>query len=188
MARWLRSSRVNWVAALMVLAICRAAGQTPVPPATSDAQVTRTVGTIKSTLSDSLVVTPDSGGEVSAKLSSATKILCVPPGEKDLKNATPLQAQDLQPGDRVLVRGQASADGHGMAALAVIVMRQGDVSAKQEHERDDWHKRGVGGLVTAADAPAGTITISSLGLAGNRHIRIHTPKNTTPPRDAHRSG
>ena len=85
----------------------------------------------------------------------STKILRVPPGEKDLKNATALQAQDLQPGDRVLVRGQASAEGTGTpssTALAVIVMKQADVAAKQQHDRDDWQKRGVGGLVTKVDA------------------------------------
>ena len=53
----------------------------------------------------------EAGGEVTAKLLGSTKILRVPPGEKDLKNATALQPQDLQPGDRVLVRGRASADG-----------------------------------------------------------------------------
>jgi len=57
------------------------------------------------------------------------------PGEKDLKNATPLQAQDLQPGDRVLVRGQARADSHSITALSVIVMKQADVSAQRLHER-----------------------------------------------------
>src|SRR5258708_39940611 len=190
MVSWMRRApMVHSCAAIVVLGLsCHTYAQSQGAQTSANAQVVRTIGTIKSTQADSLTLTPDSGGEVTAKLSSSTKISRVPPGEKDLKNATPLQAQDLRPGDRVLVRGQASADGHSMAALAVIVMKQGDVSAKHEHERDDWHKRGVGGLVTAADAPAGTITISSLGLAGNRHIRIHTPKNTTPPRDAHRSG
>ena len=68
----------------------------------------RTVGTIKSIGGDALTLVPDSGGEITATLASSTKLLRVPPGERDLKNATPLQAQDLQPGDRVLVRGLAS--------------------------------------------------------------------------------
>jgi hypothetical protein len=97
---------------------------------TADGQVARIVGNIKNTQPDSLTLTPDSGGEVTATLSGSTKILRVPPGEKDLKNATPLQVKDLQPGDRVLVRGQASTDGHSITALAVVVMKQQDVSAK----------------------------------------------------------
>src|ERR1700719_1818533 len=95
-----------------------------------NAQIAKSVGTIKSIQADSITVAAESGGEgdIIAKLTGSTKILRVPPGEKDLKNATALQAQDLQTGDRVLVRGQAatSGDGHTIVinALAVIVMKQ----------------------------------------------------------------
>ncbi len=143
-----------------------------------DAQVMRTVGTINSTQADRFTFNPDSGGEVTVKLSTSTKILRVPPGDKDLKNAIPLQAQDLQHGDRVLVRGQASADGRSISALAVIVMKQADVSAKQEHDREDWQKCSVGGLVSAIDVAGGTITISSAGVGDNRNVSVHTTKNT----------
>jgi hypothetical protein len=142
------------------------------------APVAKAVGTIKSIQTDSITVAAESGGEVTAKLMGSTKILRVPPGEKDLKNATALQPQDLQPGDRVLVRGQASADGHTIAALAVIVMKQADVAAKQQHDRDDWQKRGVGGLVTSMDAATGTITVSSGGMGVNRSIAVHIAKDT----------
>ncbi len=180
----------RWFAAISCAAILpfglywSASAQTSAPPASTDAQVTRAVGTIKSTQTDSLTLTPDSGGELTAKLSGSTRILRVPPGEKDLKNATPLHAQDLQPGDRVLVRGQAQADSHSITALSVIVMKQADVSAQRLHEREDWQKRGVGGLVTAADPAARTITISSAGLAGNHAIVIRTSNSTTARRYA----
>jgi hypothetical protein len=171
--------------AIVALALlCHVYAQTQDAQIGANAQVSRSVGTIKSMQSDSLTLTPDSGGEVMARLSSSTKILRVSPGEKDLKNATPLQAQDLQPGDRVLVRGQASADGHSITALAVIVMKQAEVSARQQRDRDDWQKRGVGGLVTAADVAAGTITISSAGLGGNHNIVIRTTKTTIARRYA----
>jgi len=149
-----------------------------------DAQIAKVVGTIKSIQADSITVAAESGGEddVVAKLTGSTKILRVPPGEKDLKNATALQPQDLQTGDRVLVRGQASTDANAhtivINALAVIVMKQADVAAKQQHDRDDWQKRGVGGLVTNVDAATGTITISSNALGANRSIAVHTTKDT----------
>src|SRR6266481_3060711 len=153
------------------------------PTSTSgDAQLAKAVGTIKSIQADSITVATESGGEgdIVAKLTGSTKILRVPPGEKDLKNATALQPQDLQVGDRVLVRGQASTDGdkHTIVALAVIVMKQADVAAKQQHDRDDWQKRGVGGIVTNVDAATGTITISSSAIGANRSIAIHITKDT----------
>jgi hypothetical protein len=149
-------------------------------PTTSarDAQIAKAVGTIKSIQADSITIAAASGGEVTAKLMASTKILRVLPGEKNLKNATALQPQDLQLGDGVRVRGQASADGHTIAALEVIVVKQADVAARQQQDRDDWQKRGVGGLVTYVDAAAGTITISSGGTGANRSIAIHIAKDT----------
>ncbi|MGA7079453.1 MAG: DUF5666 domain-containing protein [Terriglobales bacterium] len=173
--------RTCLLAAMVTLTLARPGyvfAQDKPAPAPGKAQVAKAVGVIKSIQADSITVTAESGGEVTAKLTASTKILRVPPGEKDLKNATTLQAQDLQPGDRVLVRGPASADGHAIAALAVIVMKQADVAAKQQHDRDDWQKRGVGGLVTKVDEASSTITISSGGIGTSRSIAIHIGKDT----------
>ncbi len=143
------------------------------------AQVSKAVGVIKSVQADSISLAAESGGDVTAKLSATTKILRVPPGEKDLKNATPLQPQDLQPGDRVLVRGQAAADdAHTITALAVIVMKQADVSAKQQQERDDWQKRGIGGLVTKIDPATNTITVSTGGVGTAKSVAVQVGKDT----------
>jgi Domain of unknown function (DUF5666) len=164
------------------VAVLAAAAHVSAQDTPASAQISKTVGVIKSVQTDSITVAPESGGDVRARLTDSTKILRVPPGEKDLKNATALQLQDLQPGDRVLVRGQATTNGDMPAstvtALAVIVMKQADVAAKQQHERDDWQKRGVGGLVTRMDAASGTITISAGGVGANHDIAVHIAKNT----------
>src|ERR1039457_2697457 len=164
------------------VAVLAAAAHVSAQDTPASAQISKTVGVIKSVQTDSITVAPESGGDVRARLTDSTKILRVPPGEKDLKNATALQLQDLQPGDRVLVRGQATTNGDMPAstvtALAVIVMKQADVAAKQQHERDDWQKRGVGGLGTRMDAASGTITISAGGVGANHDIAVHIAKNT----------
>jgi len=151
-------------AAFIVVTLARPrplSAQAKPEPSSGDVAITKAVGTIKSVQADSITIAAESGSEVTAKLAASTKILRVPPGEKDLKNAASLQLQDLQPGDRVLVRGQASGDPHTIAALAIIVMKQADISAKQQREREDWQKHGVGGLIKAIDATTGTIMISS---------------------------
>jgi hypothetical protein len=148
------------------------------------AQVAKAVGVIKSIQADSITVAAEAAGDgdIIAKLTGSTKILRVPPGEKDLKNATALQVQDLQPGDRVLVRGQAATGGDGhtvvITALAVIVVKQADVAVKQQHDLDDWQKRGVDGIVTKVDAATGTITISRGGTGANQSVAVHIGKNT----------
>jgi hypothetical protein len=164
--------------AMALASPCRAVAQATPPASPSDASIAKAVGTIKSLQADSIMIASESGGDVTAKLTGSTKILRVPPGEKDLKNATTLQVQDLQPGDRVLIRGQSSGDPHTIAALAVIVMKQADLSAQHQREREDWQKRGVDGLVDKVDAAAGTITISSGGLGAKRSIVVHTGKDT----------
>jgi len=148
------------------------------PSTAQQAQVARVAGTIKSVQAGAITLTSDSGTEVSAQLGSTTKILRVEPGQTDLSKATAVSASDLQPGDRVLVRGQASADGKVIAALAVIVMKQADVNAKREHDQQDWQRRGVGGLVDSVDPASGTMTITAAGFGATKKIVIHTTKDT----------
>jgi co-chaperonin GroES (HSP10) len=183
-----RSIRSTLVKACLLTAIfsvsilapvaCAFAQATPASNAPA-AQVSKAVGVLKTVQADSITLASESGGDVTAKLTATTKILRVPPGEKDLKNATPLQPQDLQPGDRVLVRGQAAADdAHTLTALAVIVMKQADVTAQQQQERDDWQKRGIGGLVTKVDAATNTITVSTGGVGTTKSVAVQVGNNT----------
>jgi len=155
--------------------LCSALGQTPT--AQTDTS-TRAVGSIKAITDNGITLASDSGEEIKVTLQDSARILRVAPGEKDLKNATPVQKQDLQVGDRILVRGKAGADTHSISAAAVIVMKQADVAGKRQQEREDWQKRGLGGLVTAVDASSATITISMMSFSGNKSVAIHTTKDT----------
>ena len=156
--------------------LCSALGQTPT--AQTDPSTQRAVGSIKAITDNGITLASDSGEEIKVTLQDSARILRVAPGEKDLKNATPVQKQDLQVGDRILVRGKAGADTHSISAAAVIVMKQADVAGKRQQEREDWQKRGLGGLVTAVDASSATITISMMSFSGNKSVAIHTTKDT----------
>jgi hypothetical protein len=139
---------------------------------------TRRIGAIKAINGNSLTLTPDSGADVTVTLQGATRILRIAPGEKDLKNATPIQFQDLQVGDRILVGGQSSEDAKSMAASSVVVMKRSDVEARQQQELQDWQKRGLGGLVSAVDNATGTITISVTSFGGTKSVTVHVSKQT----------
>jgi hypothetical protein len=140
--------------------------------------VARKIGAIKSVNGNALVLTEDAGTDVPVTVQPNARILRIAPGAKDLKDATPMQIQDLQVGDRVRVRGQASADGASIAALEVIVMAHTDVEAHHAQEQQDWQKRGLGGLVDSVDAAAGTVTISVTGFGGKKTIAVHTSSKT----------
>jgi hypothetical protein len=140
--------------------------------------LTQKVGAVKSINGNALVLMADGGTEVSVTVASNAKIVQVAPGEKDLKSATPIALTDLQVGDRILVRGRASDDAKTMTAVGVIAMKRTDLEAKKTQDRDDWQKRGIGGLVSAVDPAAGTITISAGAGAAAKTVAIHTSKNT----------
>lgn len=132
------------------------------------------VGTIKEVTADFLTLTPDSGSELKVALAPDTKVLRVPPGSKDLKEATPLQLSDLQTGDRILVRGKPGAAPQTFSAVAVIVMKQGDIAQQRAKQREDWQRRGIGGLVKSVDAASGTVTIGTMTPSGPKDVAVHT--------------
>ena len=162
----------------MVLMIALAAGaMAQTAPQTPAAQA-KAVGQIKSISGNTLTLTTDDGKNVSVSLADGVRVVRIAPGQTDLKNATAITPQDLQVGDRVLVRGKASDDAKSLTASAVIVMKGSDVAAKQQQEKDDWQKRGIGGLVSEVDPAAGTVTISVTTLAGSKKVLIQTNKKT----------
>jgi hypothetical protein len=143
--------------------------------AAAPSAASRRIGAIKSINGMLITLTPDSGVDVSIAVQPATSIVRIAPGEKDLKNSTPIQLQDLQVGDRILVAGKTSDDNQSLTASTIVVMKSSDVETLHQHELQDWQKRGVDGLATAVDAAAGTVTISARG----KRVVIHNSQNTT---------
>jgi hypothetical protein len=154
---------------------------TPQPPnpQQAPAQTAKQVlGAIQAIQGSTITLKPDTGPAVNVVVQGAVRILRVAPGQTDLKNAAAIQFADLQIGDRILVRGIPSADGQSLTASTVIAMKRSDVEAKQQQEREDWQKRGTGGLVSAVDPASGTITISVPAPGGTRTVAVHTTKDT----------
>jgi hypothetical protein len=136
------------------------------------------IGTIKTISGNAIILSSDAGPLFNVSVDDSAKILRIEPGAKDLKNASPMQLQDLQVGDRILVLGKVSDDGHSVVATAVVAMKKADVTSKQERDRQEWQRRGVGGLVNAVDPAAGTITISTQSFAGAKSVVIQVSKET----------
>lgn len=140
--------------------------------------VAKQVGVVKSIKGNALTLTTDSGADVTVQVVSNAKMVRVAPGQTDLKSAAPIQLSDVHVGDRILVRGQPSSDGKSFVAVGVIAMSRSDVEAKHQSDREDWQKRGIGGLVSSVDPATGTITISVTAASGKKTIAIHTTTAT----------
>jgi hypothetical protein len=146
--------------------------------------IARRIGAIKTINGNAITLTPDSGPEVAVTVQPNARLLRMAPGDKDLKNATPLQLTDLQVGDTVRVRGYSSTDAKSINALEVIVITRAAVQAVSDQVRQDWQKRGVGGLVDSVDLATGNVTLSVPGLTGKKTIVVHTTKSTAVRRYA----
>jgi len=142
------------------------------------AATAKAVGTVKSASGKSITLSAEGGSEITIVVQDGARLLRIEPGEKDLKNAAPLQLQDLQPGDRILVRGSNGPDGKSLLAVSVVAMKKADLAEKHAHEREEWQKHGVGGLVSAIDPATGAITISTSALGANKSVTVHISKDT----------
>src|SRR5579864_8829408 len=116
--------RSNLISAFLLLsAAFLALPANALPPAqpaqNANGDIARRIGAIKSINGNTATLTPDSGGDVTVTIAPNARMLRIAPGAKDLKDATPLQLQELQVGDTIRVRGHAS-DVNSMAALEVI--------------------------------------------------------------------
>ena len=147
-------------------------------PAAAPNPASRPVGTIKTIEGKTIVLTADAGAEVTVQVQDEAKLVRIAPGQKDLKDAAPIQLSDLQAGDRILVRGKMADDGKTVLAASVIAMKSTDIAAKQAHERDEWQRHGVGGLVKSIDAASGAITISTNAMGVAKDVTVQTSKQT----------
>jgi len=149
------------------------------PSQTAPAQTAgRALGTVTGVNGQTITLKTDAGTELSVTVSDTTRLLQLKPGEKDLKAATPLALADLKAGDRVLVRGAASADGKSLQASSVIAMKQADIADKQAHERAEWQQHSVGGLVKSVDTSSGTISVTTNGGGTPKDVAVKTTEQT----------
>jgi hypothetical protein len=138
----------------------------------------KAVGTVKAASGKNITLTAEGGGDINVVVQDGARLLRIEPGEKDLKNAAPLQLQDLQPGDRILVRGTSGPDGKSLLAASVIAMKKADLAEKHAHEREEWQKHGVGGLVSAVDLATAAITINTSALGAKSILTVHISKDS----------
>ena len=135
------------------------------------------LGTVQTLSGNTLTVKNDAGATMQVTVEENARLLRIEPGQKTLAGASPFSLTDLQTGDRVMARGSADADGKSLDASMLVAIKGADIAQKQEKEREDWQKRGAGGLVKAVDPAAGTVTISS-GAGGTRTLIIHASPTT----------
>jgi Domain of unknown function (DUF5666) len=144
----------------------------------------RFVGTITAINGDLLTVKPDAGDARQVQVPSTATVKRVEPGQKDLSSAAAIQLGDLATGDRVLVRLDPNATGDVPQAAQIVTIKATDVAEKQQQEREDWARSGIGGLVKSVDSAAGVIVVTSGAGPTLKVIKVHVGSSTVLKRYA----
>jgi Domain of unknown function (DUF5666) len=144
----------------------------------------RFVGTITAINGDSLTVKTDQGEVKQVDVPASAALKRVEPGQKDLSSAVAIQLGDLATGDRVLVRIDPNASGTNPQALQIITIKQADVAQKQQQDREDWQRSGVGGLVKSVDPASGVIVVTTGVGATMKVVKVHVGSATVLKRYA----
>ena len=118
------------------------------------------------------------GTEFTVSTETTRRFLKVPPGEKDLKKAQPIDASQITPGDRLLARGHKDPAAPKLDALIVIVMTAGELQQKHEAELADWQKRGSRGVLAAVDPSANQITMTERTPEGPKTVTVIANSST----------
>ncbi len=161
---------ILWSAILLAAALIapQSGGQTP----------SRFVGTISAIGRDTLTIKTDQGPSYQVEIPATAVLKRIAPGQRDLSAAESIQFNDLSVGDRALVRLDPNAPAGTSVALQIVAVKQADVAMKQQMEREDWQRRGVGGLVKSVDAASGVIVLTSGAGEMAKTITIHTTPAT----------
>ncbi|MGD0548504.1 MAG: hypothetical protein ABR991_11845 [Terracidiphilus sp.] len=158
----------RWTMAALLAGAALTQAQTPKP----------FQGTITAINGSTLTVKTDADGVYQVDVPADAALLRIAPGAKDLSAAEKISFSDLAVGDRALVKPDPNGSGPAVHALRVVAIKQSDLALKQQKDREDWQRRGVGGLVKSVDAASGVILLSSGAGAAAKTITVHTAKTT----------
>jgi hypothetical protein len=166
------------LASLFGLASVGAPVYAQAPATATAANANRFMGTITAVGTGLLTVKTDAGAERKVTVPEGIHLQRITPGAKDLSNAATIAFTDLAVGDRVLVRIAPDPTTDPVTAISIIAIPQADLAQKQQKEREDWQRNGVGGLVKSVDAGTGIVVITSGAGPTQKTITLHTTPAT----------
>ena len=111
-------------------------------------------------------------GDVAVGFTETTAFKRVSAEKPDIKAAAAADQKDIAVGDKVIVSGVLSPDGHTVPARSVYLLTKADLAQKSAHDLEQWRTRGISGKVTAVDAASNNITVQIAGLTGNTSLTL----------------
>jgi uncharacterized membrane protein YgcG len=144
----------------------------------------RVVGTVSAISGNTMTVRTDAGDVYQVVVPVVAVVRQIEPGQKTLADAKTIQLSDLSSGDRVLVGLDPNAPAGTSQALTIIAVKQSELARKQEQEREEWQRNGVGGLVKSVDPQTGAIVLTSGAGPTAKTLTVRTTSATVLKRYA----
>src|SRR5262245_24488598 len=166
-----------WKRYFALLACCQVLQAQNGPIAQTSSQPGRSIGVVVAidAAAKRITLKTDGGPEIGIEFQDTTRFLRVAPGSQDLSGATRITLSDMSAGDRILARGRSDNEAHSFIADTIIVMSKADLTKKQEAERADWERRGIGGVITVVDAASREVTIGVGDLKSSKSVVLQLP-------------
>jgi hypothetical protein len=76
------------------------------------------------------------------------------------------------------VRLRPGDDPSTFVATTIVAMKKTDIAVKQQQDREEWQRHGIGGLVSDVDPARNAITIKSFTATGTKEVTVLAGKNT----------
>jgi Cu/Ag efflux protein CusF len=134
-------------------------------PAAAPSPYTSVQGSItKVDLAGKVISVKTDAGDTTVKFNDQTQLMQLPPGEADVKKATPLKAEEISAGDHILARVQTK-DLTGLPARTVYINRASDIAKENAAKAAEW-QTAVSGFAESVDPAAKKITMKVKGAAG----------------------
>lgn len=166
-----------------VLAIClltagtSASGQTTATPSQSPGTsiaATRIFGEVISVdAAKQRMTVRTEAGEVEVLLNDKTKYLRVPPGEETMEKAETITFADISIGDRVIARGQVSAEQRVVQARQIVAMSKVAIVQKLTHDREEWRRRGIVGRILSLEPATKVIVLGTSTIEGEKKVALN---------------
>lgn len=124
--------------------------------------------------SGQVTIKTTAGQNVTFLIGDETSFLRIAPGERSLDKAERITRADVSVGDRVLVRGGASAaaGGQPFTARQLIVVSRQALDSRRDREREDWRRRSINGRITALNPAAKEVTVSVRSREGAQDVVV----------------
>ncbi len=173
---------INALAICLLTVATTATGQTPAAPSQSPGKsidASRVFGEVVSIdAAKQRMTVRTEAGDVEVLLNDKTKYLRVPPGEETMEKAETITFVDISIGDRVIARGQVSAEEKVVKARLIVVMSKAAIVQKLAHDREEWRRRGIVGRISSLDPVTKVIVLATGTSEGEKKVTLNVVEKT----------